>query len=279
VTISGVFLSVLSGSKVIDPAARHAASASPEKAVLRRCEVYRKSFPMTEILLPAYALRNLPVAKWARDQRLAIDLRTGQELAVAIAAGIHPARMTVHADGMTDSELRATANLEPGRVVVSSMTQIDVLASAVGRTQGVFLCVTDVNTPVLTVAGTKKRGFRFDSIELDRAVEAVLAARRLNLIGSHCDVGSEENDFVSFPAAIGHMITEMTQIRRRDGVVLTRLGLGGGRAVPSGDWAIELPELASQIDESLDDACATLRYPRPLVVLSPGLAIVEHDAA
>jgi len=279
VTISGVFLSVLSGSKVIDPAAHRAASASPEQAVVRRCEVYRKSFPMTEIALPAYALRNLAVAKWARDQRLAIDLRTGQELAVAIAAGIHPARMTVHADGMTDSELRATANLEPGRLVVSSMSHIDLLASAVGRTLSVFVSVTDVNAPVLTVAGTKKCGFRFDSIEFDHAVEAVLAARRLNLIGLHCDVGSEDNDFVSYPAAIGHMITEMTQIRRRDGVVLTRLGLGGGRAVPSGDWATELPELACQIDESLDDACATLRYPRPLIVLSPGLAIVEHDAA
>jgi diaminopimelate decarboxylase len=34
-----------------------------------------------------------------------------------------------------------------------------------------------------------------------------------------------------------------------------------------------------QIEQSLDDACATLRYPRPLVVLSPGVAIVEHDAA
>jgi diaminopimelate decarboxylase len=180
---------------------------------------------------------------------------------------------------MTDSELRATANLEPGRMVVSSMSQIDLLACAVGRTLGVFVSVTDVNAPVLTVARTKKCGFRFDSMELDRAVETVLAARRLNLIGLHCEVGSEENDFVSYPAAIGHMITEMTQIRRHDGVVLTRLGLGGGRAVPSGDWAIELPGLASQIDESLDDACATLRYPRPLAVLSPGLAIVEHDAA
>jgi diaminopimelate decarboxylase len=282
VTISGVFFSVLSGNKFNGSAARHTVAHEPdplERAVLHRCEIYRKSFPMTEIALPAYALRNLPVSKWARDQRLAIDVRTGKEFAVAIAAGIHPARMTVHADRLSDSELRATANLEPGRVVVNSMSQIDLLASAVGRTQGVVICVTDVNAPVLTVAGTEKRGFRFDSTELDRAIEAVLAAKRLNLLGLHCDVGSEENDFVSYPAAIGHMITEMTQIRRRDGVVLTRLGLGGGRAVPSGDWAIELPELATQIEQSLDDACATLRYPRPLVVLSPGLAIVEHNAA
>jgi diaminopimelate decarboxylase len=283
VTISGVFLSVLSGNKFNGSAARHTVSREPdplERAVLHRCETYRKSFPMTEIALPAYALRNLPVSKWARDQRLAIDVRTGKEFAVAIAAGIHPARMTVHADRLSDSELRATANLAPGRVVVNSLSQIELLASTVEHgTQGVVICVTDVNAPVLTVAGTEKRGFRFDSTELDRAIKAVLAAKRLNLLGLHCDVGSEENDFVSYPAAIGHMITEMSQIRRQHGVVVTRLGLGGGRAVPSGDWATELPELASQIDESLDDACATLRYPRPLVVLSPGLAIVEHDAA
>ena len=281
-TISGVFHSVLSGTKLNGFAARHTVSGEPdplERAVLHRCETYRKSFPMTEIALPAYALRNLPVSRWARDQRLAIDVRTGKEFAVAIAAGIHPARMTVHADRLSDSELRATANLEPGRVVVNSMSQIELLASAVGRTQGVVICVTDVNALVLTVTGTEKRGFRFDSTELDRAIEAVLAAKRLNLLGLHCDVGSEENDFVSYPAAIGHMITEMSQIRRHHAVVVTRLGLGGGRAVPCGDWTTELPELASQIDESLDDACATVRYPRPLVVLSPGLAIVEHDAA
>ena len=75
------------------------------------------------------------------------------------------------------------------------------------------------------------------------------------------------------------MIAEMTLIRRHHGAVLTRLGLGGRRCVPSGDWAVELPELASEIDESLDDACATLRFPRPLVVLSTGLGIVGQQAA
>ena len=147
------------------------------------------------------------------------------------------------------------------------------------RTQAVVVCVADDNAPELSVAGAVRSGFSLDSRELDNAVGAVLADERLNLVGLHCDVGSQEHDFVSYPAAIGQMITDMTQIRRHHGVVLTRLGLGGGRAVPSGDWSVELPQLASQIDNSLDDACATLRYPRPLVVLSPSLLIVEHDAA
>ena len=279
-TISGVFLSVLSGTKSYAAADQ---PPSPERLALRRYEFYRKSFPMTEIALPANGLRNRVVAKWVRDERIGVDVRTGEELAVAIAAGIHPGRLTVHADAMRDSELRATANLAPGRVVVSSMSQIELLTTAVEhRAQGIVVHVTDVNAPRFAgacVGDSGQRGYRVDSAALDTAILAVLVQRRLNLVGLHCDVGSREHDFVSYPAAIGQMITEMVHIRRHHGVVLTRLGLGGGRAVPSGDWAVELPELATEIDESLDDACATMRFPRPLVVLSPGLAIVEQSAA
>ena len=66
-TLSGVFLSVLSGTKMNGSAARQSIAHepdSPDRAALRRCEIYRKSFPMTEIALPAHALRNLTVAKW-----------------------------------------------------------------------------------------------------------------------------------------------------------------------------------------------------------------------
>jgi len=59
----------------------------------------------------------------------------------------------------------------------------------------------------------------------------------------------EEHDFVSYPAAIGHMITEMTQILRQSSRGAYAPGARRWRAVPSGNWTIELPELASQIDE------------------------------
>jgi diaminopimelate decarboxylase len=241
----------------------------PTDADVQRCELYRKSFAEAEIALPACALRNRLVARWVRDQRVAVDLRGGEDLAIAVAAGIHPSRLTLHAEAMSDSDLRVAAQLGIGVVRVGSMKHIEALAAVDHRRQGIVACLTEGATG----------GFRFDSLELDHAVGAIMTGNRFNLVGLHCDVGSQEHEFISYPAAVGQMITEMAHIRRYHRVVLTRLGLGGGRAVPLGDWAVELPELASQIDESLDDACATLRYPRPLVVLSPGLAIVEHDAA
>jgi diaminopimelate decarboxylase len=255
----------------------------PERTALHRCDVYRRSFPMTEIAFPAGALRNRIVAKWIRDQRVTVDVRNGEDLASAIAAGIHPARMTVHAEGLSDSDLRATTRLGVGRVVVGSIPQTEMLASAADRaTQDVVIRMTDANASALALADgsdSVRRGLEFDTKEVDLAIRTILADDRLNLVGLHCEVGARAHDFVSYPAAIGQTIAEMTQIRRRYALVLTRLGLGGGRAVPSGDWDVDLPQLASQIDSSLDDACATLHFPRPLVAVSAGLTYLDRSAA
>lgn len=283
-SISGVFLSALSAARSHTSLSETGSAAiSPDRLVQRRCEIYRGYFPMTEVAVPASALRNHLVSKWARERGIAVDVWSGRDLAVAIAAGISPRRLTIHAQGLRDAEIRAAAGLRPGCMVVSSLAEIELLASAVeGRTQGVMVHVTDSNAADLTVVRAQQDGrrtLRCDSEQMDAAIEAVLGSARLDLVGLHCEVGGHVDDFVSYPAAIGQMITEMTHIRRIHGEVLTRLGLGGGRAVPSGDWREELPELAEEIDESLDDACATMRFPRPLVVLSAGGAIVGRTAA
>ena len=250
---------------------------------LRRCKIYRKSFAMTEIAFPATTLRNRAIAKWVRDHHVTVDVRTGEELAMALAAGVRLQRLALYADALSESELSAAVNLGVGRVVAASVQHIELMRSVVAkRAQDVVIRMTDVNAPLLATAGDAERvpaGFRFDSNESDTAIAAVLDHEWLNLVGLHCEVGPQDHDFVSYPAAIGHMIAEMTQIRRNHGIVLTRLGLGGGRAVPSGNWSVELPQLAAQIDESLDDACGTLRFPRPLVVLSAGLDIIGRSAA
>jgi len=236
---------------------------------LLRCELYRKSFATAEVVFPAFALRNRLVAKWVRDHRVAVDLRTGEDLAIAIAAGIHPSRLSLDAEWMAEHDLRVAARLGIGLIRVGSMEQIEALSAVDYRRHEIVVCLSD---------GTA-RGFRFDSLELDHAIGAVVAGNRFNLVGLHCDVGAQLHEFISYPAAVGDMITTMDQVRRHHRMVLTRVGLGGGRTVPQGDWSRALPELSMQIEQSVDDACATLRFRRPLVVLTPGLAITGQNAA
>ena len=146
VILSAVFHSVLSSTT--HRASGAASSLSPEQEALRRCMTYRKSFSMTEIALPAAALRNQAVAKWVRDQGVVVDVRTSGELATAITAGVRPVRMTLYAEGLSHPDLLSVAMLGVGRIVVSAVDEIELLGSVVARRhQGVVVRMTDVNMP------------------------------------------------------------------------------------------------------------------------------------
>jgi diaminopimelate decarboxylase len=288
VSLSGFLMNVLSaqtpraqaavrGSDGRDDRSPAAASGDSE---LQRYKAYRKLFGMAEVALPAQILGDREVAGWAREHHVVVDVHTGADVASVAAASIPLSRVTVFADGLSESDLRAVASMGVGQIVAGSVQQLEVLRSVVvKRRQDVVLRMTDAGTPLPGLAVGVPSGFRFDSNESDAAVAAVIDHDRLDLVGLHCEVGAGADDFVSYPAAIGQMIAEMTQIRRNHGVLLTRLGLGGGRVIPPVTWVSELRRLATEIDESLDDACGTLRFPRPLVVLSASVAIGGQSAA
>lgn len=209
-----------------------------------------RSLGVVELSLPATALADSRVAKRARDRGLAVEVRTGADLITAIGVGIHPMCLIVYADRMTADELVfCTANLGVGRIVVTTTDQVDLLVSATvaHRRQRVLVGMTRVAD--------------------DKVVDAVVAGRRLDLVGLACEIGSGEDAFVSYPAAMGDMLAEMAQIRRAHSIVLTRVAISGdGFAVdetPGG-----LSELAELIDQTLDDACATLRFPRPVAMVT-----------
>ena len=80
-------------------------------------------------------------------------MQTVDELAVAIAVGVHPSLLTVWAEALGASELRAALKLGIGRVVVGSVEEIELLRSAAAqRTQGVVVQMADVNTSIVTTA-------------------------------------------------------------------------------------------------------------------------------
>lgn len=246
-----------------------------ERMQIRRLIDYRESCAPAEVAFPARALRDAGTVRWIRDQRLAIDVRTLSELCSAISAGIHPALITVHDDRLDPDEICGVGALGVGRVVLSCIENIASLGGGIsGRTQNVLLRMTDA-----TPAGSEQRQFVFDSHEADVAADAVIGQRSLILIGLQCEVGAELDDFVSYPAAIGNMIAQMDQIRRRHDILLTRLGLGGGSALAAADSSIVRRDLAEEIDGAVDDACATLRFPRPSVVISAGAQFVGQRAA
>jgi len=254
-------------------ARRHDEHAAVEHAVMRQLKACRKSLSPAEVSLPAAILADEGIAPWVREHRLAVDVRSMTELYRAVASGIHPRLITAHTDSLSVAEVQSVASLGVGRVVLGTPAHIDRFGAADDkREQNVLLRMRPRD------AAPGRPGFVFDSHLADLAVTRVLDQPRLNLIGLHCDVGSAEDDFVSYPAAVGDAIAQMEHIRRQCGLLLTCLGIGGGTFFATADQH-PLCELVARVDESVDDACATLRFPRPVVVIAAGTEVIGRIAA
>lgn len=250
-TISGIVLSLFVNGKA---PARPPATIRAATEAVRRCALYRSCFPSMDVAYPALVVRDHTVAKWIRAQDISVHIRTSDELGAAISAGVHPARMTVHADGVLANELVfCAASLTVGHIVVSSAEHVELLIRAIGRQRR--------QAVLARIADTGADG------ESAKAIRAALAGARLGLIGLHADIGSATEDFVSYPSAVGDLICTMDRIRRSHGRVLTRLSLGGIPA-QADDWVAELGRQAAVIDQSLDDACLTVDFPRPRVTVA-----------
>lgn len=252
-----------------------------EDDVRHRCRTYRSVFPESEIAYAAPALIVRAVARWVANEGLSLDVCSAGELAVALAAGVDPARIVLHGNAKTAAELRAAVGSGVGRIVVDSHTEIRLLASLVQGRQKVLVRATpDIHghPAVPTGVDDQKFGFPITGGYLDTAVGLVLAQPGLDLVGLHCHLGSQITDSRLFATAIERIVGQMDRIRHDHGVILTNLNLGGGHAVPyrPGDRGLDLAELARVVDDALDAACARNRYPRPIVTLEPGRAIVAR---
>jgi diaminopimelate decarboxylase len=248
-----------------------------------RARRYRTALRDAEIVYAGKSLLTIAVARWAREEGLAVDVCSAGELAIALVGGVEPARIVMHGNAKSHDALRAAVRVGVGRVVLDSCIEIAYLAGLAKQSissQRVLIRVTpDIDIhghrAVITGVSDQKFGFALDGGRAAEAVARVLAHPNLRLIGLHCHIGSQVSDAALYGEAIRRMIASMADIRAQHGVILTELNIGGGHAIRylPGDPQLDVDELAGVIDEALDAACAAERFPRPAIVVEPGRAI------
>ncbi|WP_433194288.1 diaminopimelate decarboxylase family protein [Nocardia sp. CA-107356] len=250
-----------------------------EREVRDRCRAYVRAFPEAEIIYAGQALLVRAVADWVTAEGLSMDVGSSGELAIALAAGVHPKRIILHGYGNPDA-LQTAVECGVGRIVVGSFAEIDLLAAMTTRPQRVLLRLS----PGIDIHGNstnppkagQQYGFPLDAAAA--ATERIVAQPMLDLIGFHCHLGSQIYNPDYYGEAIRRMVGEMAQIRHDHGRILTDLDLGGGHAIAyrCGDAEMNLTELAAIVEDALDAACARHRFPRPNIALEPGRAIVAR---
>jgi diaminopimelate decarboxylase len=278
---------VVGGVDVRDLADRHGTPAYvlAEDDVRARCRTYRAAFGAdTDIYYAGKAFLSRAVVRWVAEEDLSLDVSTGGELEIALAAGFPPGRILVHGNNKSAAELRAAVDAGVHRVVVDSAMEIARLAhaaEAAGVVQPVLVRVTtgvEAHTHefIATAHEDQKFGFSVASGDALEAVRSVLSLPSLELAGLHSHIGSQIFDTSGFEVAAHRVVAFLATVRDATGAVPAELDLGGGFGIAyvDDDDPIEPAELAKQLRSIVERECAAAALPMPRLAVEPGRAIV-----
>lgn len=248
-----------------------------------RCRAYLEAFDGGDVNYAAKAFLSKAAARWVADEGLGIDVCTGGELAVTLAADFPAERITLHGNNKSTAELDRALAAGVGRIVLDSFEEIarlGYLAAQRGVRARVLVRVTtgvEAHTHefVATAHDDQKFGFSLASGAAAEAVRRVLALPELELVGLHSHIGSQIFDAAGFEVAAHRVTTLLAAIRDEHGVVLPELNLGGGFGIGyvDGDDPIDAKVMADGLRTIVAAECHNSRLPMPRLAVEPGRAI------
>lgn len=237
-----------------------------------------------EVSYAGKAFLSTTTVRWLAQEGLGLDVCSGGELAVALAAGFAPARITFHGNNKSDQELEAGLAAGVGEFVIDSMEEIDRLAGLAadrGVVANVVVRVTagvEAHTHefIATAHEDQKFGLSLSSGVARAAVLAVVDQPSLHLHGIHSHIGSQIFDTSGFEVAAARVVAFIADLRIHDGIDVEELNLGGGMGIAyvSGDDPIAPEQMARALRAIVLEECRRRGIPVPRLAVEPGRAIV-----
>ncbi len=259
-----------------------------------RCRAYRQAFEGADVFYAGKAFLCRAVARIVAEEGLNLDVCTGGELAVALAAGFPADRLGLHGNNKSVAELTSALQAGVGRIIVDSYDEIDRLAALavdLGVRPKVMVRVTvgveaHTHEYIATAHEDQKFGFSLANGGADGdgdgggaaadAVRRILAHPSLELIGLHSHIGSQIFDTSAFEVAARRVLGLHARIRDDHGLELPELDLGGGFGIAytTQDDPLSPAAIAQQLIKIVEHECAAYGLAVPRLSVEPGRAIV-----
>ncbi|MEP6599066.1 MAG: diaminopimelate decarboxylase [Actinomycetota bacterium] len=286
--INGVL--TVGGAAVTDLAARWGTPVFllDEDDLRARARAYATAFERGDVYYAGKAFLCTTVARWIADEGLGLDVCTGGELAVALAARFPADRLALHGNNKSVAELEAAVAARVRTIIVDSFDEIERLAGVAGQAgiqQRVLVRVTvgvEAHTHefIATAHEDQKFGFSLADGSAEQAAAAVLAAPTLVLGGLHSHIGSQIFDTAGFEVAAHRVVELAARLRDRHGAEIAEMDLGGGLGIAyvAGDDPESVKQIAERLHGIVERECATVGLPIPRISVEPGRAIVGPSA-
>ena len=159
------------------------------------------------------AFLSTEVARWVTDAGLNIDVCSGGELAVALAAGVDPARLGMHGNNKSHAEIDRCVELGVGAIVLDSVVEVDRVAAAArrhGTVQNVRLRVNSgvhASTHEYLATAREDQKFGIPLSDVPDVVAQIRAHDSLRFLGLHSHIGSQIFESDGFAEAAWRLLT------------------------------------------------------------------------
>jgi len=215
------------------------------------------------------------IARLVASEGMQVDVSTGGELDVVLAAGVSPNQVVFHGNNKSEPELESMLRQGVGRIVVDSFDEIErlralrpggetSLRASLRVTPGVNAHTHEF---VMTGQEDSKFGFSAASGAATRALEALRQIPWLTVDGVHAHIGSQ----IFLLEAFEEEVAILGPFLKNNG--LSELSIGGGLGVAylNDEQAPSIVEWAQTIEK----ACRDAGIPDSVEVgAEPGRAIV-----
>ena len=250
-----------------------------DEAHLRaRCQQAVAAFGHQQVVYATKAFLCKAMARLVYEEGLLLDVASGGELAVVLAAGVPADVCTLHGNNKSMKELSEAIVAGVRHIIVDSFDELDRLdilaAEQLGPIPKVLLRITPgvsahTHEFIATGQDDSKFGFNLGNGDALRAVDRARQSTSVELVGVHCHIGSNVFKASSFARTAAVMADFAVPLD------LPELVLGGGLGVAYIDGE-EAPTIATWGNVLLD-ACQALGV-RSKVSVEPGRAIAAAAA-
>ncbi|MCP4433965.1 MAG: diaminopimelate decarboxylase [Actinomycetia bacterium] len=198
------------------------------------------------------------MARLVHEEGMRLDVATGGELAVALAAGVPADRLVMHGNNKAVWELRAALDSGVGRVVVDCIEEFHRIEALVAEglpAPRVLLRVNpgiEVHTHEHVQTGNldSKFGFPLSTGQAHEAVQAARASDAMEVVGLHMHIGSQVFSVENFLEGL----RSVAPFVRSEGLPELIVGGGLGVAYVEGEEAPTISAWAGAIVRTCREA-------------------------
>jgi diaminopimelate decarboxylase len=226
------------------------------------------------------AFLSTEVARWMVAAGLRIDVASGGELAVALAAGVSGDRIGLHGNNKSVAEIERAIAARVGTIVVDSAQEVERVAAAAATAGIVQRVRLRVNSGVYahtheflaTAHGDQKFGISLAGAPA--IVAAIRAHANLEFVGLHCHIGSQIFDAGGFSESARRLLGLHAELLAGGPVAELNLGGGFGIAYTSVDRPTDIAVVAAEMARVVGETCHDLGIAVPHICIEPGRWII-----